>query len=93
MSFDKGCYLGQEVVCMLQMRGHVKRKLVSLAIDATETPSAHAPVTDGKGASIGEVTSAARVGAGEVRALAMVKYAFIAKGTELDVGGHAARVL
>jgi folate-binding protein YgfZ len=23
VSFDKGCYLGQEVVCMLEMRGHV----------------------------------------------------------------------
>ena len=29
VSFDKGCYLGQEVVCMLEMRGHVKRKLVA----------------------------------------------------------------
>ena len=34
VSFDKGCYLGQEVVCMLEMRGHVKRKLVSVVLDA-----------------------------------------------------------
>src|SRR5262249_43973105 len=33
VSFDKGCYLGQEVVCMLEMRGHVKRKLVSIVLD------------------------------------------------------------
>ena len=31
VSFAKGCYLGQEVVCMLEMRGHVKRKLVPLS--------------------------------------------------------------
>ena len=33
VSFDKGCYLGQEVVCMLEMRGHVKRKLVSIVLE------------------------------------------------------------
>ena len=36
VSFDKGCYLGQEVVCMLEMRGHVKRKLVSIVLDGTQ---------------------------------------------------------
>ena len=33
VSFTKGCYLGQEVVYMLENRGHVKRKLVPLDID------------------------------------------------------------
>jgi tRNA-modifying protein YgfZ len=93
VSFDKGCYLGQEVVCMLEMRGHVKRKLVSLLVDATEAPAPHAPVDDGKGVAIGEVTSAARLSNGETRALAMVKYAFIAQGTELKIEGAAARVV
>ena len=40
VSFDKGCYLGQEVVCMLEMRGHVKRKLVSLVLEAPSAPAA-----------------------------------------------------
>ena len=32
VSFAKGCYLGQEVVYMLENRGHVKRKLVPLDV-------------------------------------------------------------
>ena len=49
VSFQKGCYLGQEIVCMLEMRGHVKRKLVSLAVAVSEPPLPHAPVDDAKG--------------------------------------------
>jgi folate-binding protein YgfZ len=30
VSWSKGCYLGQEVVCMQDMRGKVKRRLVAL---------------------------------------------------------------
>jgi hypothetical protein len=93
VSFQKGCYLGQEVVCMLEMRGHVKRKLVSLVVEGDEVPAAHAPVGDGKGGAIGEITTAARAPEGELRALAMVKYAFIASGTELVVGNQVARVV
>jgi folate-binding protein YgfZ len=92
VSFDKGCYLGQEVVCMLELRGHVKRKLVSLALASNELPAPRAVIDDGHGAPVGEVTSAARAPDGSVRALGMVKYAFIAKGTALVVGGSAATV-
>ncbi len=62
VSFDKGCYLGQEVVCMLELRGHVKRKLAALVLDAEGSglpPSRGAPVNDGQGGTVGEVTSAA----------------------------------
>ena len=64
VSFDKGCYLGQEVVCMLEMRGHVKRKLASVVVDddgptGDGLPARGAPVTDEAGATVGEVTSAA----------------------------------
>jgi folate-binding protein YgfZ len=93
VSFQKGCYLGQEVVCMLEMRGHVKRKLVSLVVEGGEVPPAHAPVADTKGAAVGEITTVARTPEGEVRALGMVKYAFIASGTELAVEGRVARVV
>jgi folate-binding protein YgfZ len=92
VSFGKGCYLGQEVVCMLEMRGHVKRRLVSLSLEGGEVPASHAAVLDAEGANVGEVTSAARVAEGEVRALAMVKQALGAKGTMLSVGGRPAQV-
>jgi folate-binding protein YgfZ len=93
VSFQKGCYLGQEVVCMLEMRGHVKRKLVSLDVAGRVAPERHASVEDGNGGVVGEVTSAAEGPEGEVRALAMVKYASIASGTLLVVGGRVARVV
>jgi len=35
VSFDKGCYLGQEAVFMLQHRGHPKKRLVQLEGDAS----------------------------------------------------------
>jgi folate-binding protein YgfZ len=88
VSFDKGCYLGQEVVCMLQMRGHVKRKLVSVVLEAMEAPAAGAPVTDETGAAVGEVTSAASSPTlGRAVALAMVKRAQAEAGTAVVVGG------
>ncbi len=59
VSFDKGCYLGQEVVCMLEMRGHVKRKLVPLVFESSVPPERQSVVTDEGGAVVGEVTSAA----------------------------------
>ncbi len=60
VSFSKGCYLGQEVVYMLQERGHVKRKLVSLDFDAGEVPAPGAAVTTPTGEAVGEIRSAVR---------------------------------
>jgi tRNA-modifying protein YgfZ len=34
VSFNKGCYLGQEVICMLELRGKLKRRLEVLHSDA-----------------------------------------------------------
>jgi len=97
VSFQKGCYLGQEVVYMLQERGHVKRKLVPLDLDAGELPVAGAAVTTAAGEAVGEIRSAT-VGpsSGKPVALAMVKWAYAKAGTELNVaigdGARAARV-
>lgn len=92
VSFDKGCYLGQEVVCMLEMRGHVKRKLVPIEIDGTA--SAGTPVTDASGTELGKVTSAyVREDGAHARALAMVKLSHAGAGAELKVGASPARVV
>jgi len=58
--WTKGCYLGQEVVCMQGMRGRVKRRLVALLIEGDDLPARGASVHDAGGATVGEVTSAAR---------------------------------
>jgi folate-binding protein YgfZ len=94
VSFDKGCYLGQEVVCMLEMRGHVKRLLVPLVLDSAEAPAPGAPVLDEGGAAVGEVTSAGPSPTlGRAVALAMVKRAQAAPGTRLRVGSASAEVV
>jgi tRNA-modifying protein YgfZ len=93
VSFDKGCYLGQEVVCMLEMRGHVKRKLMPLVLDAGEVPLKGASVTTTAGDVVGEVTSAALSPTlGAPVALAMIKYAHAKAGEKLTLGPRAATI-
>jgi folate-binding protein YgfZ len=89
VSFNKGCYLGQEVVCMLEMRGHVKRKLVSIVLDAGEgPPGPGASITEEGGATVGEVTSLAHSPTlGVSVGLAMLKRAQAVAGARVAVGG------
>ena len=93
VSFDKGCYLGQEVLYMLSNRGHAKRKLVVLEVEGSELPPPGAPITTPKGEAVGEVKSAA-VGpaSGHAMAIAMVKWEQAKPGAELCVAGRAARM-
>lgn len=100
VSFDKGCYLGQEVVCMLEMRGHVKRKLASVVVDDEGQgapgglPERGAPVTDEAGATVGEVTSfAASPTLGKPVGLAILKRAHAEPGSRVLVGGRSAKVV
>jgi folate-binding protein YgfZ len=93
VSFSKGCYLGQEVVYMLQERGHVKRKLVPLDLEGGEPPAAGAAVTTPDGNAVGEIRSATLgPSSGKPAAIAMVKWAQAKPGTELRVADHVARV-
>jgi folate-binding protein YgfZ len=92
--FDKGCYLGQEVVCMLELRGHVKRKLVPLVLDAALALERGAAVTDDAGVAVGEVTSTAPSPTlGKTVALAYVKRAYAEAGKRVVVGGVPAEVV
>jgi tRNA-modifying protein YgfZ len=94
VSFDKGCYLGQEVVCMLEMRGHVKRKLVSIVLDGASLPSRGAAVTDEGGVAVGEVTSSGfSPTLGAPIGLVMVKRAQAAPGARVVVDGALAKVV
>ena len=93
VSFDKGCYLGQEVVYMLENRGHVKRKLVSLDVEGDAPLGKGDAVTTPDGAAVGDVRSSALGPAsGKPVAIAMVKFAQAKPGTELRVGERTARV-
>ena len=72
VSFNKGCYLGQEIVERIRARGHVNRHFRKLELDAPEPPAPGTKLTvDGKDS---EITSAVYSPAqGRVIALAYVR--------------------
>jgi folate-binding protein YgfZ len=58
VSFDKGCFLGQELVCRIDTRGHVNRYLRRLTTIEGEAPPGGAEIVAGEKV-VGAVTSAA----------------------------------
>jgi folate-binding protein YgfZ len=92
VAFDKGCYLGQEVVYMLENRGHVKRKLVPLDVDGTLPLEKGEAVTTVDGVAVGDVKSSLVGPSGRPVAIAMLKWAQSSPGTELKVGARGVRV-
>ncbi|WP_437659769.1 CAF17-like 4Fe-4S cluster assembly/insertion protein YgfZ [Sorangium sp. So ce1182] len=93
VSFNKGCYLGQETVFMLQMRGHAKKRLVQLAVEGEGAVPAGAEIALPDGAAVGAVTSqVADPGGQRVIALGYVKYKHAVQGTALQVAGRPAEI-
>jgi folate-binding protein YgfZ len=56
VSFTKGCFVGQELVCRIDTRGHVNRYLRRLRLDAA-APAGATVETGGR--AVGEITTAA----------------------------------
>jgi len=85
--FDKGCYIGQEIVERVRSRGHVNRLLVQLRLDAAEAPAAGTPL-EADGSEVGKITSAARSPAlGRVAALGYVRTRWAREGAKLQAAG------
>jgi glycine cleavage system aminomethyltransferase T len=79
---------------MLELRGHVKRRLASVVFDTQDPPVPGAPVTDDAGAAVGQVTSASESPTlGKAVALAMVKRAQAEPGQGVVVGGARGEVV
>jgi folate-binding protein YgfZ len=82
VSFEKGCYLGQEVVCMLENRGQLTRRLVRLEGSAAGSTLEH------EGKKVADITSAAQdPERGGFVALGYVKRALANPGTTLTTEG------
>lgn len=60
INFEKGCYLGQEVVARAQHRGRVKRRLERLTWQGPAAPCPGAELTDDSGKARGIVLQSAR---------------------------------
>lgn len=56
VSFSKGCYLGQEVVCTLESRGKLSRKLVALRFNG-QAPEVGDTIATDAGDASGAITS------------------------------------
>ncbi|MEM1034705.1 MAG: folate-binding protein YgfZ [Myxococcota bacterium] len=90
VSFDKGCYLGQEAIFMLEKRGTPPRRMVRLALDAPVAVATDLTV-DGK--RVGTVTTSVTFPEEGPQALATVKTKHTETGTELMAGEVTARVI
>ncbi|MGD1156760.1 MAG: aminomethyltransferase family protein [Terriglobia bacterium] len=83
LSFNKGCYVGQEIVERTRSRGHVNWKLMGLIVNAPQPPRpGEKLVAEGRG--IGEVTSSCvSPTLGKTLALAYVRREVSEPGTKL----------
>lgn len=93
ISYDKGCYIGQEIIARIHFRGHVAKKMAGLifteaaaADSGVETlPGRELKTTDGRIA--GRITSAVfSPSLGRTIALAFVRFDFLGEGTRLLAG-------
>ncbi len=99
INYQKGCYIGQEVIARIHFRGHVAKQLTGLVFEDLSEPSA---VADGlRGLEIkssddknaGKTTSVTfSPKLGKVIALAYVRYAYLEEGTDINAGEHTAKV-
>ncbi len=85
VSFNKGCYIGQEIIARLESRNRLAKKLVKLTPTA---PMAAGSELTANGKSAGTLTSVAQTPNGVV-ALGYVKTAVLDAGSELFVGETA----
>jgi folate-binding Fe-S cluster repair protein YgfZ len=86
--FQKGCYLGQEIVERVRSRGQVHRRLLALRIAGDDPVAPHTKILAGE-KEAGEVTSA--VSAGEqTAAIGVLRVELL--GGPLTVEGRAVTV-
>lgn len=90
VNFDKGCYVGQEVVSRMQHRGTARTRTVRLVVDGPSPEIGSDVVADGK--SVGTLGSA-RAG----HALALLRLDKVSdalnRGAALSAGGIAVRLV
>jgi folate-binding protein YgfZ len=92
ISFDKGCYTGQEIVARIDSRGQVQHLLVGLRFEDDALPEPGAAL-EAEGRRIGEVTSVCRSADHGSIGLGFVRRSHAAEGSEVRVGsGRRARV-
>jgi len=96
ISYNKGCYIGQEIIARIHFRGHIAKQLTGLILSeplasAGGLTGQELKSTDDKNA--GKITSAVfSPKLGRQIALGFVRYDYLAEGTELKLGEMTATV-
>lgn len=91
ISFQKGCYLGQEPIARLNAMGHVNKALATFSIDAAEVPPTGTVLLNPKNEQkeAGRITSVAwSWSSGQPIGLGMVRSLFLEPGTQLPTGSE-----
>ena len=91
INYEKGCYIGQEVVAKIKYIGHVNRRFVGLTFPGTELPKLKSQIQKG-GREVGYITTTLFSPAlNKPIALGFVSRAAYAPGSEVEVmsGGKA----
>jgi len=94
INFNKGCYVGQEVIIRVLHRGHgrVARRLVGMAFDGAAAPVPGESIRAGD-REIGQITSSAMSPAlRQPIALGYVQRYFVEPGTDVTVAGIGGRI-
>ena len=93
ISFNKGCYTGQEIVERVRSQGRVNRKRVRLKFSSTQPPLPGTKLR-ANGADIGAITSAAYSPAsGTAIGMGYVRREQHAVGSTVEYDGRAAEVI
>jgi glycine cleavage system aminomethyltransferase T len=92
ISYDKGCYIGQEVVAKVKYIGHVNRRFVGLIISGSEIPELKSSIYKGA-KEVGSVTTSLfSPGLEQPIALAFVSRSAYAPGTEVEIVSEGKRL-
>ena len=84
IDYQKGCYIGQEVVAKIKYIGHVNRRLSGLRLEGDDVPEPGPIHREGR--EVGRLTSAAHSpAAGGVIALGYLRRGLESPGTEVEI--------
>ena len=85
LNFEKGCYVGQEVIARIKWRGHVNRHLLGFISDGDRVPERGSEVFLGE-KKIGRITSSGfSLSLGKPIALGYVRREFKEPGTRVEI--------
>ena len=95
VSFNKGCYIGQEIIARIHFRGHVAKKIAGLILPENAEIAVGDALQSVEGKAAGRITSTVFSPILNQRiALGIVRYDFLSPNTELLIlhGEHKIKV-